>query len=167
MIYKKYSVKDKLSSLSHNQLVLFQQRIDTDIVDNHPVSIVNTIVDNLNLEAFNSKEAQLLSYPQTFKGILYAYLINIYSCHKIEKLLLRGIHYIWLFSYKKPYFITINRFRNRVKNEINNIFIQVMLIFAAKGLITLDVKSSNCSNSSLIVCTFVYVAAILFYSSHF
>ena len=52
------------------------------------------------------------------KVIIYAYMNNIYSCRKIEKLLLRDIHYIWLAGYEKPDFITINRFRNRVKNEI-------------------------------------------------
>ena len=53
------------------------------------------------------------------KVILYTYMNNIYSCRKIEKLLHRDIHYIWLAGYEKPDFITINRFRNRVKNEIN------------------------------------------------
>ena len=47
---------------------------------------------------------------------------NVYSCRKIEKLLHRDIHYIWLAGYEKPDFITINRFRNRVKNEINEVF---------------------------------------------
>ena len=36
---------------------------------------------------------------------------------KDEKLLHRDIHYNWLAGYEKPDFITINRFRNRVKNE--------------------------------------------------
>ena len=31
-------------------------------------------------------------------------------------------------------------FRNRVKKEINNIFTQVVLVLAAKGLISLDVE---------------------------
>ena len=43
---------------------------------------------------------------------------NIYSCRKIEKHLLRDIDYIWLAGNEYPDFITINRFRNRVKEEI-------------------------------------------------
>ncbi len=65
---------------------------------------------------------------------------NIYSCRKIEKLLLRDIHFIWLAGYEHPDYITINRFRNRVKTEINNIFTQVVLLLASKGFITLDVE---------------------------
>ena len=63
------------------------------------------------------------------KVILYAYMNNVYSCRKIESLLHRDIesllhrdiHYIWLAGYEKPDFITINRFRNRVKKEINEV----------------------------------------------
>ena len=37
-------------------------------------------------------------------------------------------------------FITINRFRNRVKGEINNVFTQLVLVLADKGFISLDVE---------------------------
>ncbi|EXY33213.1 hypothetical protein M080_4472, partial [Bacteroides fragilis str. 3397 T10] len=70
----------------------------------------------------------------------YAYMNNIYSCRKIEQLLLRDIHYIWLSGHQKPDFVTINRFRNRVKEEINNVFTQLILILADKGFISLDVE---------------------------
>ena len=52
----------------------------------------------------------------------------------------RDIHYIWLAAQERPDFVTINRFRNRVKNEINNIFTQVVLLLADRGFITLDVE---------------------------
>ena len=65
---------------------------------------------------------------------------NIYSCRKIEKLLLRDIRYIWLSGNEHPDFITINRFRNRVKEEINTVFTQLVLVLADKGFISLDVE---------------------------
>ena len=74
------------------------------------------------------------------KAVLYAYMNNIYSCRKIEKSLLRDIHFIWLAGYEKPDYRTINRFRNRVKDEINGIFTQIVLILASKGFISLDVE---------------------------
>ena len=125
-------------------MVLFPQRIDENIAENDPVRIVNAIVDSLNLEAFKKlyKERGRSPYHprMMLKVILYAYMNNVYSCRRIEKLLLRDIHYIWLAGYEKPDFITINRFRNRVKSEINKIFTQIVLILAAKGFITLDVE---------------------------
>ena len=97
-----------------NQLVLFPQRIDENIAGNDPVRIVNAIVDSLNLEAFKKlyKERGRSPYHprMMLKVILYAYMNNVYSCRRIEKLLLRDIHYIWLAGYEKPDFITINRF---------------------------------------------------------
>ena len=127
-----------------NQLVLFPQRIDENIAENDPVRIISAIVDSLNLEAFKKlyKEKGRSPYHprMMLKVILYAYMNNVYSCRRIEKLLLRDIHYIWLAGYEKPDFITINRFRNRIKNEINNIFTQVVLILSSKGFITLDVE---------------------------
>ena len=53
------------------------------------------------------------------KVILYAYMNNVYSCRRIESALKRDIHFFWLAGYEQPDFITINRFRNRVKDEIN------------------------------------------------
>ena len=70
------------------------------------------------------------------KVIIYAYMNNIYSCRRIEQLLLRDIHFIWLAGYEKPDFITINRFRNRLKDEINNIFTQLVLVLAEMGFVT-------------------------------
>ena len=127
-----------------NQTVLFPQRIDENIAANAPVRIVNAIVDSLNLDNFKKlyKETGRCPYhpKMMLKVILYAYMNNIYSCRKIEQLLLRDIHYIWLAGYEKPDFITINRFRNRVKEEINNVFTQLVLILANKGFVSLDVE---------------------------
>ena len=127
-----------------NQTVLFPQRIDENIAANDPVRIVNAVVDNLNLDNFKKlyKETGRSAYhpKMMLKVIIYAYMNNIYSCRKIEKLLLRDIHYIWLAGNEHPDFITINRFRNRVKEEINNVFTQLVLVLADKGFISLDVE---------------------------
>lgn len=127
-----------------NQLVLFPQRIDENISENDPVRIINSIVESLDLSSFYglySEVGRSAYHPRMMlKVVLYAYMNNTYSCRKMESLLLRDIHYIWLAGYEKPDFITINRFRNRVKDEINNIFTQVVIILALKGLISLDVE---------------------------
>ena len=128
----------------NNQTVLFPQRIDRDIAENDPVRLVNAVVESLNLENFKRlyKERGRSPYHprMMLKVILYAYMSNIYSCRKIEKALLRDVHFIWLAGYEQPDFITINRFRNRVKDEINNVFTQLVLLFAERGLVSLDVE---------------------------
>ena len=127
-----------------NQTVLFPQRIDENIAENDPVRIINAVVNSLNLDCFKKlyKETGRCPYhpKMLLKVIIYAYMNNIYSCRRIEKLLLRDIHFIWLAGYEKPDFITINRFRNRVKDEIGNVFTQLVLILAEKGFVSLDVE---------------------------
>jgi transposase len=125
-------------------MVLFPQRIDKDIAEEDPVRLVSGIVESLDLSSFRKlyKERGRSPYDpkMLLKVIIYAYMNNIYSCRKIERSLKRDVHFIWLAGYEQPDFITINRFRNRVKHEINNVFTQLVLLLNAKGLVTLDVE---------------------------
>ena len=131
-------------SYIHKKMILFPQRIDKDIAEDDPVRLLDALVDNLMLEKvyrLYKPSGRKPYHPQMMlKVILYAYMNNIYSCRRIESLLKRDIHFIYLAGYEQPDFITINRFRNRVKKEINNIFTQVVLVLAAKGLLSLDVE---------------------------
>ena len=124
--------------------MFFPQRIDENISENDSARIINSNVASLDLSLFYglySEVGRNTYHPRMMlKVVLYAYMNNTYSCRKMESLLLRDIHYIWLAGYEKPDFITINRFRNHVKDEINNIFTQVVIILALEGLISLDVE---------------------------
>ena len=92
-----------------NQLVLFSQRFDENISEHVPVRIINSIVDSLDLSSFYdlfSEVGRSAYHPRMMlKVVLYAYMNNTYSCRKMESLLLRDIHYIWLAGYEKPDFI--------------------------------------------------------------
>ena len=85
--------------------------------------LISCIVENLDLSCFRKlyKERGRSPYDpkMLLKVVIYAYMNNIYSCRRIEKALKRDIHFIWLAGYEQPDFVTVNRFRNRVKNEIN------------------------------------------------
>ena len=138
------STKLHFKSYTPNQMVLFPQRIDEDIAEYDPVRVVDAVVESMNLADFKKLYRERGRSPYNpkmlLKVVIYACMNNIYSCRKIEKRLLRDIHFIWLAGYNKPDFITVNRFRNRVKNEINNIFTQLVLILAGKGFVSLDVE---------------------------
>lgn len=131
-------------SYSNNDRLFFLLNPNEDIAENDPVRIVDAVVESLDLSDFKKlyrERGRCPYHPKMMlKIILYAYMNNIYSCRKIEKAVQRDIHYIWLAAQERPDFVTINRFRNRVKKEINNIFTQVVLLLAERGFITLDVE---------------------------
>lgn len=74
------------------------------------------------------------------KAVIYGYMNNLYSCRRIASALKRDIHFIWLAGYEQPDFNTINRFRNCVKEEINEVFTRLVLVLAERGFVTLDVE---------------------------
>ena len=131
-------------SYDPDQTLLFPQRIDRDIPKDDPVRILKSVIESLDLSGFKKLYHERGRSPYHPKMmlmvILYSYMNNVYSCRKIEKLLYRDIYYIWLSGYQKPDFATINRFRNRVKNEIGHIFPLLVLILVEKGFVTLEVE---------------------------
>ena len=129
---------------SPNQTVLFPERIDKDISPDDPVRLLSAVIDSLDISSIRRLYKACGRSPyhpkMLLKVVLYGYMNNIYSCRKIESSLKRDIHFIWLAGYEQPDFVTINRFRNRVKDEINKVFTQLVLLLNAKGLVTLDVE---------------------------
>ena len=126
------------------QILLFPQRIDENIAEDAPVRLVNGLIDNLDLTSFRKLYKEYGRSPfhprMMLKAVIYGYMNNVYSCRRIEERLLRDVHFIWLAGYEKPDFATINRFRNRVKKEINAVFTQVVLLLAERGFVSLDVE---------------------------
>ena len=138
------STKLHTKSYSNNDRLFFLLNPNEDIAENDPVRVVDAVVESLDLREFKKlyrERGRCPYHPKMMlKIILYAYMNNVYSCRKIERQVQRDIHYIWLASQERPDFVTINRFRNRVKKEINNNFTQVVLLLAERGFITLDVE---------------------------
>lgn len=126
------------------QTLLFPERLDKDIAEYDPVRVIDAVIDELKLDNFKKlyKETGRCAYhpKMMLKVIVYGYINNLYSCRKIEAALKRDIHFIWLAGYEQPDHNTINRFRNRVKDEINEVFTQLVLLLCAKGYVSLDVE---------------------------
>ena len=116
------SAKIHFRDYNPKQTLLFPQRLDKDIAENDLVRVVDTVIDNLKLENFRKlyKERGRSPYhpKMMLKAVIYGYMNNLYSCRKIESALKRDVHFIWLAGYEQPDFNTINRFRNRVKEDM-------------------------------------------------
>lgn len=125
-----------------NQLSLIPPSYDDLVPKNHPVRIVNTIVDHLDISALEKsyKGGGTSSYHprMLLKVVIYSYLRNIYSSRKIEQALQENVHFMWLSGQSKPDHNTINDFRGkRLKGKFKNIFNQVVELLAEQGVLSL------------------------------
>lgn len=137
--------KIRFKEITSEQTILFPSNISDRIAANHPVRIVNQIVDSLNIDDILStyKGGGTSSYhPRVMIKILfYSYLSNVYSCRKIARQLEENINYMWLSGNSTPNFRTINRFRStKLKGKIQGLFAEFVRLMTQLGYVSLDVQ---------------------------
>ncbi len=133
VVFKDYNI---------NQNLLLPPSLEELIDPNHPVRVVNQVVDNLNLDPILAKYEGggcPAYHPRLMlKVLVYGYLTNQYSSRKIEQALQQNIHFMWLSGMSYPDHNTINRFRSdRLKGVLREVFSQVVLLLVDHGHITL------------------------------
>jgi transposase len=129
-------------STNQNQPSLFPFNFDALIDKNHPVRLIDKVIDKLDVtKIINTyKGGGTSSYhPRTLlKIVIFGYLSNLFSSRKIGDALKENVYFMWLSGQSFPDFRTINNFRSkRLKNEIENIFKQVVLLLVESNIITL------------------------------
>ena len=139
-----HSIKSKVVFKDYNpkQKMLLPPSLDEMIDDNHPVRVVNQVIDHIDIDPLikKYKGGGCSSYhPRLMlKVLIYGYLTNSYSSRKIEESLHQNIHYMWLSGMSYPDHNTINRFRSdRLKGVLKQVFGQVVLLLVESGHISL------------------------------
>ena len=165
----------KITFKDYNQglLNLFPSRLDENISDHSPVRMINQVVDELYISPLLStyQGGGTSSYHprMLLKVLFYAYLNNIYSCRKIEKVMQENIHYMWLSGSQYPSFSTINRFRSQhVKECINSLFVQVVEMLVELGYVSLEVEYIDGTKIESVAnkYTFVWKKSVEHYKSN-
>ena len=99
-----------------NQNLLLPPSLEELIDSNHPVRVVNQVVDNIDIEPLIKKYkggGSSSYHPRLMlKVLIYGYLSNQYSSRKMEQALHQNIHFMWLSGMSYPDHNTINRFRS-------------------------------------------------------
>jgi transposase len=126
-----------------NQLMALPPSFEELIPQDHPVRVVNQIIEEIDLDPLLKKYKAVgcTSYhPRLLlKVLVYGYLCNIYSSRKIESAIKENIYFMWLAGMEQPDHNTINRFRtDRLKGVIKKVFSQVVLLMAASGHVDLQ-----------------------------
>ncbi len=124
---------------------LFPENIFDRIPGNHPVRLVNEVVDALDISYIisNYKGGGASSFHprMMIKVLFYSYLSNVYSCRKIAKALRENIHFMYIAGNSTPDFRTINDFRGKIlKDHIHTLFAEVVKMLVSLGYVSLDVQ---------------------------
>lgn len=125
-----------------NQLVLFPHSFDDLISSDHPVRIVNDVLDNIKIDPLlraYSAEGNPSYHPRMMlKVMVFSYMENTYSSRKIEKALRENVLFMWLSNMTIVDHNTIARFRSKkLQSAFKDVFTQVVMLLAEEGLITL------------------------------
>lgn len=128
---------------AQHQMELFPPSLDELVPENHPVRVVNRVVDQIDLSSLvaSYEGGGCSSYHPVMllKVIVYAYLRNIYSTRKMEEALGENIHFMWLAGKNRPDHNTLARFRSqRLKHQVRAIFGQVVELLVEAGVVGLQ-----------------------------
>ena len=137
--------KVTFKSYNPNDNLLFPPCLGDYLPKNHNARVVSAIIDRLDISEIESgyKGGGASSYNprMLLKVIVYAYLNNVYSGRKMEKLLVENIAFMWLSGMQRPDFRTINLFRSkRLAGKFDSLFTQVVLLLNEEGFVSLDVQ---------------------------
>jgi transposase len=125
-----------------NQVMMLPPSLEELIDQNHPVRIVNQVVDRIDIDPLlkKFKGGGTSSYHprMLLKVLVYGYVSNIYSSRRLEASLKENIHFMWLSAMSKPDHNTINRFRSdRLKDVLKAVFGQVVEFLVEAGHVSL------------------------------
>lgn len=139
---KRNDLKVVFKTYDQGQPMLLPPSLEELIPANHPVRVVNKVIDHLDIQPLiNKYKAGGTSsfHPRMLlKVLVFAYINNTYSSRKIEEAVNQNIYFMWLAAMNTPDHNTINRFRgDRLKDVLQHIFNQVVELLVAEGLLNI------------------------------
>ncbi|WP_258102220.1 IS1182 family transposase, partial [Marinoscillum pacificum] len=125
-----------------SQVMLLPPSLEELIEENHPVRVVNAVIDQINaeplLKQYKPGGTSVYHPRMLLKVLVYGYLTNIYSSRKLEAALKENIHMMWLAAMNRPDHNTIARFRSeRLKDALRQVFGQVVELLVEEGLVSI------------------------------
>lgn len=127
---------------AQNQAMLLPPDLDELIEKEHPVRIINQVIDNLDIDVICQQYkggGTSSHHPRMLlKVLVYAYVCNEYSSRRIEQLIKNDIRFMWLAAMTRPDHNTINRFRSqRLKKVLKQVFTQIVTLLVNSGHVSL------------------------------
>lgn len=135
--------KVQFKQYNEGEVLLFPDRLDSTISENHLVRIINHTVNQLDLtfliSTYSGGGTTAYHPRMLLKILLYAYCLKLYTGRKIANALRSDITFMWLSGKQYPDFRTINNFRSgRLKDSIHTVLKSLLLLMFTEGYIRLE-----------------------------
>ncbi len=140
---KKKAVYWKEAPMCREQLVLIAKSLEDSIAEDHPVRLVDEILDQVDwtpYEAtYDGHRGQPPIHPSVLaKTLLFAMIRRIRSSRQIEYELKHSIDFIWLVSGRQIDHSTVSEFRRKHSEELRGIFRQMIKLAIDLGVANLS-----------------------------
>ena len=129
--------------MPRDQLVLIPRALEDMIPEDHPVRLVDEILDQLNWNeweaTYHGSFGQPPIHPAVMaKILLFAMIRRIRSSRSIEYELKHSIDFMWLTSGRRVDHTTISEFRRKNSKELRGIFRQMIKLAITLGIANLS-----------------------------
>lgn len=128
--------------LGRDQLVLFPEKLDDVIGSDHPVRLLDDILDRLDWKAWEAlyvlERGQPPIHPRVISSvILYGIIKRIRSSRALEEALEVRTDFRWLAQGSSIDHTTLSRFRTKNSLRIKELFVQIALVARTLGYLPL------------------------------
>lgn len=119
--------KWQTAPLPRDQLALFPSYLEERIPENHPVRLIDEILDTQDWSDWEAKYHPKLGQPAIHpsvlcKLIIYALVRRVRSSRQIEYMASHGIDFIWLVSGRSIDHTTVSKFRTAHQNQLRALY---------------------------------------------
>ena len=127
-----------------HQMLLFPDRVDSYVSNDHPVRAHDAFVDHLNFRDLGiDEDSNRVGNPEyhprlMLKLLLYSYSYGVKSSRKIEREIHNNVTFIWLLKNLKPDHKTIAEFRRYNKKALHK-----ALVLSARLCLKLNLIDGN------------------------
>lgn len=126
-----------------DQLVLFAETLEQRIPDDHPVRLIDEVLDQLHWTSWEAKyhgrAGQPPIHPSVLcKILLFAMVRRIRSSRQIEYQLRHSIDFIWLASGRQIDHTTLSEFRRKHQDELKDVYRQLVGLAVRLGVAKLS-----------------------------
>lgn len=124
---------------SQAQEFLLPKNLDDFIPEGHIARFVSQVIDKMDIqqiiETYKGGGTSSYNPRMMLKCWILGFIYRVYSCRLLAKNTRENLAFIWMSGNQQPDFRTLNNFRLRLKDEIKNIFKQIILYGIKLGII--------------------------------